>query len=138
VVRALTPDAPPWRGIVEEGFPVEAVTNPMLWYKAGGDPHKMREHLARMIASVRAFLDIERVESHPLSEYRIPDSALTSCPLPHPLRCTWSGSLLRARGRWTRPKRPRRTEIGGFAARVGRPPADCFGRVPRPRSLPVY
>lgn len=73
VVRALTPDAPPWRGIVEEGFPVEAVTDPMLWYKAEGDPHKMRENLARMIASVRAFLDIERVESHPLTEYRIPE-----------------------------------------------------------------
>jgi len=73
VVRALTPDAPPWRGIVEEGFPAEAVTDPMLWYKAGGDPHKMRENLGRMIASVRAFLDIERVESHPLTEYRIPD-----------------------------------------------------------------
>ena len=73
VVRALTPGAPPWRGIVEEGFPAEAVTDPMLWYKAGGDPHKMRENLARMIASVRAFLDIERVESHPLTEYRIPD-----------------------------------------------------------------
>ena len=73
VVRALTPDAPPWRGIVEEGFPVEAVTDPMLWYKAEGDPRKMRENLARMIASVRTFLDIERVESHPLTEYRIPD-----------------------------------------------------------------
>ena len=38
-----------------------------------------------------------------------------------------------ARRRWTRPKRPRRTDIGGFAARVRWPPADCFGRVPRPR-----
>jgi len=70
---ALTPEAPPWRGIVEEGFPAEAVTNPMLWYKADGDPQKLRENLGRMIASVRAFLDIERVESHPLTEYRIPD-----------------------------------------------------------------
>lgn len=69
VVRALTPDAPPWRGIVEEGFPAEAVTNPMLWYKADGDPQKMRENLGRMVASVRGFLDIEKVESHPLSEY---------------------------------------------------------------------
>ena len=34
-----------------------------------GDPQKMRENLGRMIASVRAFLDIEKVESHPLSEY---------------------------------------------------------------------
>ncbi len=73
VLRALTPGAPPWRGIVEEGFPAEAVMNPMLWYKAGEDAHKMRENLGRMIASVRSFLDIERVESHPLSEYRIPD-----------------------------------------------------------------
>ena len=69
VQRALTPDAPPWRGIVEEGFPSEAVTDPMLWYKADGDPKKMRENLGRMVASVRAFLDIEKVESHPLSEY---------------------------------------------------------------------
>lgn len=69
VARALTPGAPPWRGLVEEGFPAEAVTNPMLWYKADGDPQKMRENLGRMIASVREFLDIEKVESHPLSEY---------------------------------------------------------------------
>jgi hypothetical protein len=73
VLRALTADAPPWRGIVEEGFPAEAVTDPMLWYKADGDPKKMRENLGRMIASVQAFLDIDRVESHPLSEYRIDD-----------------------------------------------------------------
>jgi hypothetical protein len=58
---------------VEEGFPAEAVTDPMLWYKAEGDPKKMQENLRRMIASVRAFLDIERVESHPLAEYRIAD-----------------------------------------------------------------
>lgn len=69
VQRALTPDAPPWRGLVEEGFPSEAVTNPMLWYEADGDAAKMRANLGRMIESVRAFLDVERVESHPLSEY---------------------------------------------------------------------
>jgi len=68
VVRALTPDAPPWAGIVEEGFPTEAVVDPMLWYKAEGDPAKLRENLGRMIASVKAFLDIDRVESHPMSE----------------------------------------------------------------------
>jgi hypothetical protein len=73
VVRALTPGAPPWRGIVEEGFPTEAVTDPMLWYEADGDPKRMRENLGRMIASVQAFLDVDRVESHPLSEYRLPD-----------------------------------------------------------------
>ena len=69
VVRPLTPDAPPWAGIVEEGFPAEAVVDPMRWYKAEGDPAKLRENLGRMIASVKAFLDIERVESHPMSEF---------------------------------------------------------------------
>jgi hypothetical protein len=69
VARALTRDAPPWAGIVEEGFPADAVVDPMRWYKADGDPAKLRENLGRMLASVRAFLDIERVESHPMSEY---------------------------------------------------------------------
>jgi hypothetical protein len=69
VQRVLTPDAPPWRGLVEEGFPTAAVTDPMLWYVANGDPAKLREHIGKMVASCRAFLDLEKVESHPLSEY---------------------------------------------------------------------
>ena len=73
VVRPLTPGAPPWAGLVEEGFPTEAVTNPMLWYEAGGSPEKLRENLGRMLASVRAFLDIERVESLPMSEWLLRD-----------------------------------------------------------------
>jgi hypothetical protein len=73
VVRALTPDAPRWEGIVEEGFPAEAVTNPMLWYKAEGDPKLLAQNAKRMIESCRAFLDLERVESHPTSEYRLGD-----------------------------------------------------------------
>jgi hypothetical protein len=68
VARALTPEAPPWRGIVEEAFPTAAVTDPSLWYKAEGDPRKLRENLGRMVASVKAFLDLDRVESHPMSE----------------------------------------------------------------------
>ncbi|TFH23928.1 MAG: hypothetical protein E4H03_04945 [Myxococcales bacterium] len=71
VVRPLTDDAPPWAGIVEEGFPAEAVTDPMLWYKAGGSQEKLEENMGRMIESVTAFLDISRVESNPMSEYHI-------------------------------------------------------------------
>lgn len=71
VVRRLTPDAPPWEGIVEEGFPADAVTDPAKWYRAEGDPARLKANLGRMLDSVRAFLDIERVESHPLSEYRL-------------------------------------------------------------------
>jgi hypothetical protein len=71
VVRALTKDAPPWAGIVEEGFPTEAVTDPMRWYKAEGSPETLKRNLARMMESCRAFLDLDRVESHPMSEYRL-------------------------------------------------------------------
>ena len=71
VVRPLTADAPPWAGIVEESFPTEAVTDPMLWYCGGGSEEKMQENMTAMMESVQAFLDIDRVESHPTSEYRI-------------------------------------------------------------------
>jgi hypothetical protein len=71
VVRALTPDAPPWAGIVEEGFPAEAVSDPMRWYKAEGSPETLKRNVARMVESCRKFLDLERVESHPMSEYRL-------------------------------------------------------------------
>jgi hypothetical protein len=56
---------------VEEGFPSEAVTDPMVWYRGGGSEEVMRRNMKRMLESVRAFLDIDRVESHPMSEYRI-------------------------------------------------------------------
>jgi hypothetical protein len=69
VVRRLQLDAPPWAGIVEEGFPTEAVTDPMLWYRAQGSAERLRENLGRMLASVRSFLDVERLESLPMSEY---------------------------------------------------------------------
>jgi len=69
VVRPLTAGAPPWSGIVEEGFPEEAVGNPMIWYRADGDPTVLKANLARMIESCRAFLDLDRVVSNPMSEY---------------------------------------------------------------------
>ncbi len=71
VVRPLTEEAPAWSGIVEEGFPTEAVTDPMLWYRAEGSPETLRRNMQRMIESCQAFLDLDRVESHPMSEYRL-------------------------------------------------------------------
>jgi hypothetical protein len=75
VVHPLTQGAPPWAGIVEEGFPTEAVTDPMLWYCGDGSEEKMQRNMARMMESVQAFLDIDRVESNPMSEYRIKEPA---------------------------------------------------------------
>ena len=73
VVRSLTPDAPPWAGIVEEGFPAEAIGNPAVWYDAEDDPTKLARNIERMVESCKAFLDLDRVESHPTSEYRLSD-----------------------------------------------------------------
>lgn len=70
VARPLTPDAPPWLGIVEEAWPsAEHVTDPMLFYGADGDPDRMQAHLAEMLASVQAFLDLDRIRSFTTSEY---------------------------------------------------------------------
>ncbi len=71
VVRSLTDGAPAWSGIVEEGFPAEAITDPMIWYKGNGSKQVMTENLQRMIESCQVFLDLDRVESHPLAEYRL-------------------------------------------------------------------
>jgi len=70
IVRPLTDGAPPWGGIVEEGFPLEALENPQAFYDAVGDEEKYRKNLKLMMDSCNAFLSIEKVDSHPMSEYR--------------------------------------------------------------------
>jgi hypothetical protein len=70
VVRAVTPDAPPYRGIVEECWPsAEHVTDPMLFYCAEGDADRMQSNLREMLGSVTAFLDLDRIRSITMSEY---------------------------------------------------------------------
>lgn len=70
IVRPLTENAPPWGGIVEEGFPIEALSNPQAFYDAVGDEPKYQRNLKRMIESCAAFLSMKKVDSHPMSEYR--------------------------------------------------------------------
>lgn len=70
VVRPVTKDAPPWQGVIEEGFPSEALSNPQAFYDAVGNEPKYRENLRRMIESCDAFLSLSDVDSHPMSEYR--------------------------------------------------------------------
>jgi len=70
VVRAVTKDAPPWQGIIEEGFPDAALSDPRAFYDAVGDEPKYRENLRKMMESCGAFLSLPDVDSHPMSEYR--------------------------------------------------------------------
>lgn len=70
VARPLTPDAPPWLGIVEEAWGApEDITDPMRFYCADGDPERMQANLATMLDSVTTFLDLERIRSFTTSEY---------------------------------------------------------------------
>jgi hypothetical protein len=69
IVRALTPDAPRWAALVEENFPLGALTDSAVFYDAAGDPAKLRANRERMFRAVQGFLALDRVESHPMSEY---------------------------------------------------------------------
>jgi len=68
VVRPLTPGAPQRDGIVEETFPMEALTDPHAWYDCASEEEYQRR-LERMMASVNGFLDLEPLVSVPMSEY---------------------------------------------------------------------
>jgi hypothetical protein len=68
IVRAFGGQAPPWAAIVEESFPLEALRDPRVWYRWDGSEQQFRRHRQWMIESCLAFLDLERVESHPMSE----------------------------------------------------------------------
>jgi hypothetical protein len=69
VVRAVTAGAPRWDAIVEENFPIGALDDPAVFYDAVGDPAKLRRNQERMFRAVQSFLALDRIESHPMSEY---------------------------------------------------------------------
>jgi hypothetical protein len=72
VIRPLTEGAPAIEGIVEECWPSKRhVTDPMLFYLGGGSGERMRAHVKRMLESVRAFLDLDRIRSVAMSEYLV-------------------------------------------------------------------
>ena len=68
VVRALTPDAPGIAGIVEELFPVEAITDLKAFFGAADDDD-LKDRLGRMVASTTAFGANENIDTVPTSRY---------------------------------------------------------------------
>ena len=69
IVRALTPDAPGgWIAIVEETFPIGALTDPKVFYDASTDD-ELRANVGRMVESCNRFLDMEPLEFTHMSEY---------------------------------------------------------------------
>jgi len=72
VIKTLTPEAPPYEGIVEEAWPsARHVTNPFLFYGAGHNPLRLVWNMVVMLRSVTAFLDLRRIRTTMTSEYII-------------------------------------------------------------------
>ena len=70
VVRPLTDDAPDWWAIVEETFPLAALTDPEVFYDAVGDPERLAANQARLFEAVGELIDLSRVDARFYSEYR--------------------------------------------------------------------
>ena len=70
VVRALDPDAPPTAGIVVELFAeIDDIIDPARFLSAVGQPELLAERQRATIEDVTAFLDLDRVEVHIMSEH---------------------------------------------------------------------
>jgi hypothetical protein len=71
VVRPLTYAAPLYDAIVEEYFPAAAMTDPMVFYDAAGDKDKLEKRQKAMFESVARFIDFDKFDRIPMSEYII-------------------------------------------------------------------
>jgi len=69
VLRALTYAAPHYDSIVEENFPAAAMTSQNAFYDALGDDAKCAANLKAMIDSCKRFIDMDRIDVVPTSEY---------------------------------------------------------------------
>ena len=70
ITRVLTPGAPAWDGIVEECYPIEAMTDPLVFWKANGSEEVYKANYAREMANVARFLDLPNVSVLITSAYR--------------------------------------------------------------------
>jgi hypothetical protein len=71
IFRPVTPGAPmQWTAIVEESFPIEALTNPHVFYDAKSEA-EFKKNFARMMESCGRFLDHGPIEVTFVSEYYV-------------------------------------------------------------------
>jgi hypothetical protein len=70
VARAVTADAPPYLGIVEEAWPtVEDLIDPMRFYCGDGDPERMEANIQTMLTHIATLLDFDATRVHTMSEW---------------------------------------------------------------------
>lgn len=83
VVRALTPDAPPIDGIVEELFRQEAVSDLHAFFGAADDDD-LADRMSRMVASTDAFGASSNIDTVPTSRYVCATPFAGGVPAPGP------------------------------------------------------
>lgn len=71
VIRPLTYGAPDYVAIVEECFPPEALNDEAAFYDAVGNPAKLAENQQAMMESCGRFMDFDRVDCIPTSQFDI-------------------------------------------------------------------
>ena len=69
IVRPLTDNAPAYGAFVEECFPLEAMTNPYIFFDAVGDEEKFARNTRDMAESCAAFIDFARIDIIPTSQF---------------------------------------------------------------------
>lgn len=69
VVRPLTYAAPPYDAIIEESFPLAAMTDWQTFYDASGNPELFRQRQQEMMASCQRFIDFDKIDACSTSEY---------------------------------------------------------------------
>ena len=71
VVRPLQKASPSFIAIIEECFPLEAMTDPEVFYNAQNNPEQFAKHVQIMMDSCKKFIDFKKIEVIPTSRYRI-------------------------------------------------------------------
>ncbi len=69
IVRPLSYAAPGYSAIIEENFPAAAMTSQQAFYAAEGDEERYRANLRAMMDSCARFIDRDRIDVVPTSEY---------------------------------------------------------------------
>lgn len=71
VIGPVTATAPDVAAVVEELFPIEALTDPHAFYGSGGDDAELGRRIGKMMRSVAAFGADRDIDVVPTSRYRL-------------------------------------------------------------------
>jgi len=69
VIEPLTNEAPPYVAIVEECFPIEALTDPHVFFDAKGDQTKFEKNIGIMMDSCGRFIEPGTIDVFPTSQF---------------------------------------------------------------------